>query len=301
MAENNNNNNNNSNIIELLSDSDDDEKKPAAVDNSTSAKPQPRANMLCQFFKRNDCVSTTVVAKPRKQPTPKKRAKMNGISDNVPNPEPVILYRYPIPEPDLGKDGFDLELTGPPEAWSRPSFMAWFGEDGRLLRRVVNTNRQKQDHLRRMVTGMLMENYSVNPADHPIFKKGVPVAVELEFHRRPPNDDFIANNRQNYFKDRIMKVIFGGFKLMFDTKRPDADNLQKFVLDALEGIAYEDDAQVVSIAVKKVLDTNPPCEGRTYICFRKANDKDAMPIISRERKQLTKAATPGTPIKFATL
>ena len=200
------NNNNNSNVIELLSDSDDDEKKPAAVDKSTasSAKPQPRANMLCQFFKRTDTISTTVVAT-RKQPTPKKRAIMNGIADNKATPHPVLLHGYP--EPDFGRNGYDLELTGPPEAWSRPSFMAWFGEDGRLLRRVVNANRKKQDHLRRMVTGMLMENYSVNPADHPIFKKGVPVAVELEFHRRPPNDDFIANNRQNYFKDRIMHVI----------------------------------------------------------------------------------------------
>ena len=88
---------------------------------------------------------------------------------------------------------------------------------------------------------------------------------------------------------------------MFDTKRPDADNLQKFVLDALEGIAYEDDAQVVSIAVKKVLDTEPPFEGRTYICFRQANSSDAEPLVSKERKGKTKAAVPGGPLQVATL
>ena len=297
MSSSSNNNNGSSNIIELLSDSDDDDKKPAAVNKkpAVAAKPQPRANQLCQWFRRTYCVSTTIVAKPRKQLTQKKCAMMNGIE--ITN-QPVFTLSNPSPE--SGHYGFDLQLTGPPKAWSRPSFMAWFGEDGRLLRRVVNANRQKQDHLRRMVTGMLMENYAVNPTEHPIYKKATPVAVELEFHRRPPNDDFVANDRQRSLKDRILRSIFGD-KLMFDTKRPDADNLQKFVLDALEGIAYEDDAQVVSIAVKKVLDTEPPFEGRTYICFRQANSSDAEPLVSKERKGKTKAAVPGSPLQVATL
>lgn len=34
--------------------------------------------------------------------------------------------------------------------------------------------------------------------------------------------------------------------------KPDCDNIAKSILDALNGIAYDDDAQVVEIAVKKV-------------------------------------------------
>ena len=163
-------NNNNNNIIELLSDDSDNEedKKPAAVATTK------RANMLCQFFKKKEPVPiAAVAAAKRKQETPKKRAYMHLFSDTTPTPQPIFILRDPSSASSAsGFQGYDLELTGPPEAWSCPSFMAWFGEDGRLKRRVVNANRQKQDHLRRMVTGMLMENYGLNPSEHPIFQRG---------------------------------------------------------------------------------------------------------------------------------
>ena len=124
-------NNNNNNIIELLSDDSDneDDKKPAAVATTK------RANMLCQFFPKKDPVplAATTAAK-RKQETPKRLAMMNGFSDMTPTPQPIFILRDPFSSSSSSTSGFkgyDLELTGPPEAWSRPSFMAWFGEDGR--------------------------------------------------------------------------------------------------------------------------------------------------------------------------
>lgn len=36
------------------------------------------------------------------------------------------------------------------------------------------------------------------------------------------------------------------------TKKPDLDNLQKFVLDALNGVAYRDDSLIWGIAARKV-------------------------------------------------
>ncbi len=38
---------------------------------------------------------------------------------------------------------------------------------------------------------------------------------------------------------------------VWSTKRPDADNIAKSILDALNGFAYHDDSQVVLLAVKK--------------------------------------------------
>ena len=35
------------------------------------------------------------------------------------------------------------------------------------------------------------------------------------------------------------------------TKKPDADNVSKIILDALNGLAYHDDSQVVELTVKK--------------------------------------------------
>lgn len=40
-------------------------------------------------------------------------------------------------------------------------------------------------------------------------------------------------------------------------KKPDLDNIAKVVLDALNGIAYRDDAQVVEILVRKLYGENP--------------------------------------------
>lgn len=43
----------------------------------------------------------------------------------------------------------------------------------------------------------------------------------------------------------------------FPAKKPDADNIAKSVLDALNGIAYRDDAQVIRLDVVKYWDTSP--------------------------------------------
>lgn len=43
-------------------------------------------------------------------------------------------------------------------------------------------------------------------------------------------------------------------------KRPDLDNLAKAVLDALNGLAYSDDSQVVSLTVDKYYSDNPRVE-----------------------------------------
>ena len=46
-------------------------------------------------------------------------------------------------------------------------------------------------------------------------------------------------------------------------KKPDVDNICKVVLDALNGIAYDDDSQVVAATVRKFYSDQP----RTFICM----------------------------------
>jgi Holliday junction resolvase RusA-like endonuclease len=46
------------------------------------------------------------------------------------------------------------------------------------------------------------------------------------------------------------------------TKKPDIDNLCKIFLDAMNGLAYRDDAQIVSLAVIKQYSTTPQTEVR---------------------------------------
>lgn len=44
--------------------------------------------------------------------------------------------------------------------------------------------------------------------------------------------------------------------------KPDADNLAKCVLDALNGLAYDDDSSVTRLEVRKLYSTEPRCEVR---------------------------------------
>lgn len=46
----------------------------------------------------------------------------------------------------------------------------------------------------------------------------------------------------------------------YHTKKPDIDNIYKFVSDLLNGIMYEDDSQISKIICEKVYDLNPRVE-----------------------------------------
>ncbi len=47
---------------------------------------------------------------------------------------------------------------------------------------------------------------------------------------------------------------------LFHTSRPDADNLSKFVKDALNGRFWRDDSQVCKLFVTKIYSTSPRTE-----------------------------------------
>lgn len=51
-----------------------------------------------------------------------------------------------------------------------------------------------------------------------------------------------------------------GLKSSPHLKRPDVDNLVKLVLDALNGVAWDDDSQVFSIVARKVYSDDPYTE-----------------------------------------
>lgn len=54
---------------------------------------------------------------------------------------------------------------------------------------------------------------------------------------------------KSYTKKRIKAIREG---LEYPQKKPDADNIAKIILDSLNKIAYDDDSQVVELAVNKL-------------------------------------------------
>lgn len=59
---------------------------------------------------------------------------------------------------------------------------------------------------------------------------------------------------KSWSKRKKKEAIAG---LIVPTTKPDGDNILKVVLDALNGLAYEDDRQVVKMGIIKVYGVNP--------------------------------------------
>jgi Holliday junction resolvase RusA-like endonuclease len=72
-----------------------------------------------------------------------------------------------------------------------------------------------------------------------------PLAVYLYFRLPIP---------KSYPKKRIAACLAGSER---PTKKPDLDNLAKSVLDALNGVIYQDDSQIVSLHMTKVYSQHP--------------------------------------------
>lgn len=71
------------------------------------------------------------------------------------------------------------------------------------------------------------------------FTKGIPLFVQIDVFFRIP--DCVS-------KIRIDKMLNDD---ILPTRRPDLDNVAKSILDALNGVAYYDDAQIVELRIRK--------------------------------------------------
>ena len=85
-----------------------------------------------------------------------------------------------------------------------------------------------------------------------------------------PNYEFVNGKRKN----RLKKLIYEGSCNWPDPKKPDVDNQAKAILDAMQGVLYEDDAQVVVLHSYKMVDVEPPYNGRTEFFIRHCTELD---------------------------
>lgn len=75
-----------------------------------------------------------------------------------------------------------------------------------------------------------------------------PVEVEIRAFMAPP---------KSASKRTLGEMIMGFLK---PTKKPDIDNIVKIVMDGMNGIAYEDDAQVTTLTIRKRWRLDPSVE-----------------------------------------
>jgi hypothetical protein len=90
-----------------------------------------------------------------------------------------------------------------------------------------------------------------------------------------PAIHFIARNRGA----GRLKARFQDQMASLPLKRLDADNLAKFVLDALNGLLYADDSQVVKLESIKLHDNIGSCNGRTEVQVWRVRPEDLALIV----------------------
>ena len=78
-----------------------------------------------------------------------------------------------------------------------------------------------------------------------MFAKGVQLDMRLTAYFAIPAST--SKKRQQLMRDKVIRP----------TKKPDMDNIIKIIADALNGIAYYDDSQIVDTAVRKFYSDEP--------------------------------------------
>lgn len=85
------------------------------------------------------------------------------------------------------------------------------------------------------------------------FKETYPYATPTEERLRVYIDAFFTIPKS--FSKKKKELAYDA--LISPTKKPDCDNIAKIILDALNGIAYKDDKQVVKLQVNKYYSEQP--------------------------------------------
>ena len=91
-------------------------------------------------------------------------------------------------------------------------------------------------------------NGTYNPAEYTNYKKAIALIAKTKFEKK---DTPITMKIEFFFKVPKSWSKAKKENIPHHTSKPDVDNLVKSVKDALNGVAYKDDSQVVSIFARK--------------------------------------------------
>lgn len=114
--------------------------------------------------------------------------------------------------------------------------------------------------------GLLVRQAVPSTANGVLFEATIPLSVTIWFLLRRPDNHFRGKQR---LSDRLK---LSARRSLYPAIKPDIDNLAKFVLDSIKGIAFADDSQVVHLVLYKMRDSDGDCEGGTLVHIAKFED-----------------------------
>ena len=163
-------------------------------------------------------------------------------------------------------------FEGAPIPWKRPkprTHLCKNNSNGRKYwTNMVDENKEEKESVRAAAFEQLKQQ-GLFTGYAPLVPPSMWVTLECEFYRPLPQDWFICNQRSNGLKAGIDTSVN-----IPDNLKPDLDNLVKFIKDALQGVIYDDDKQVVCTFAYKMMDLRAPYTGRTVISWRPFKSTD---------------------------
>lgn len=134
-----------------------------------------------------------------------------------------------IPPQEGGFMGVNVHLTFPfePKPKLRPRFHIY---RGRILTQTPYATKEFENRI--------AEYYLAQTKGYK-FERGVPLAIKIYFGMPVP---------KSFTKKKCKQIVDGE---LWHTIKPDCDNLTKSILDALNEVAWHDDAQITSLSVHK--------------------------------------------------
>lgn len=132
----------------------------------------------------------------------------------------------------MGDSLISFTVYGEPIPWKRPRF------NGKS--KHVYEDSKVKDYKAKVIEAF-------EESGGKVYEKDVPLRMSVRFYLRVP-------------KSASKKKVADLISKFFPTKRPDNDNLYKGIADALNGIAYYDDSQIVITHIHKLWSEEPRAE-----------------------------------------
>lgn len=107
-------------------------------------------------------------------------------------------------------------------------------KDGRVISHFHSTPRTAE------YEELIRQEFAVQVRGAEVIPKTVPLTMEIDAYFPVPKS---TTKKNRHLMD---------LRQLLPTKKPDADNIAKIVADALNGTAYADDAQIITLSVTKL-------------------------------------------------
>lgn len=178
------------------------------------------------------------------------------VVENPNNNNIVLANNHPVPNVARANNHFLLQLHLNVKPVAKPSLKYGGGRGRFFMRRYLDSSVAKK---MKEVTKLCADAMTANGLV--IVPRTTPVKVKAWMFLRRPDSDFLSKVRG---VGRIKPSALLEQNTIV-TVKGDADNHAKFLLDALTGAVYQDDAQVVELIIYKLRDSVGLCNGRMSI------------------------------------